>query len=99
MTVSALTGTEGYALESPQGELGRIEEVVVGDEEYVPVALDVRTNEGWHGLLRAEDVLVVDREYRWVVVSPEPALRTEAGTVRHPRPRQPRPLPLPWRGL
>jgi hypothetical protein len=101
MGVSALSlsGTEGYVLESPQGDLGRIEEVVVGDDENVPVALDVRTNEGWHGLLRAEDVLVVDREYRWVVVPPDPSLRTETGTVRRPRPRQPRPLSLPWRGL
>jgi hypothetical protein len=101
MGVSALSlsGTEGYVLESPQGDLGRIEEVVVGDDENVPVALDVRTNEGWHGLLRAEDVLVVDREYRWVVVPPDPSLRTETGRVRHPRPRQPRPLSLPWRGL
>jgi hypothetical protein len=93
-----LYGTEGFVLESPQGDLGRIEKVVVGDENE-PVALDVVTNEGWHGLLRAEDVLVVDREYHWVVVPPDPSLQTATGEVRRAEPRQPRPLGLPWRRL
>jgi hypothetical protein len=94
----SLFGTEGYVLESEQGDLGRIEEVVVG-EDRVPVGLDVVTNDGWHGLLRAEDVLVVDRDYHWVVVPRDPALRTADGEVRRPRPREPRPIRLPWRGL
>jgi hypothetical protein len=69
----SLYGTEGFVLESPEGDLGWIEEVLIGDEE-VPVALAVRTIEGWHGLLRREEVLAVDREYHWVVVPREPSL-------------------------
>jgi hypothetical protein len=68
-----LDGTEGFVVESTAGDLGWVEEVWVADSNE-PGALAVRTIEGRHGLLMAEDVLTVDREYHWVVVGPEPAL-------------------------
>jgi hypothetical protein len=69
-----LYGTEGFVVESPEGELGWVEEVWVRDAN-TPCALAVRTVDGGHGLLVAKDVLAVDREHHWVVVSPHPALR------------------------
>jgi hypothetical protein len=68
-----LDGTEGYVVESTEGDLGWVEEVWVGDANE-PSALAVRTAEGRHGLLPGKDVLAVDREYHWVVVRPEPVL-------------------------
>jgi hypothetical protein len=69
----SLNGTEGYVVESTEGDLGWVEEVWIGDANE-PSALAVRTAEGRHGLLPGEDVLAVDREYHWVVVRPEPML-------------------------
>jgi hypothetical protein len=68
-----LDGTEGYVVESTEGDLGWVEEVWVGDANE-PDALAVRTSEGRHGLLSGKDVLAVDHEYHWVVVRPEPVL-------------------------
>jgi len=68
-----LAGTDGYVVESTEGDLGWVEEVWVGDANE-PGALAVRTTDGRHGLLLSEDVLAVDREYHWVVVCPEPVL-------------------------
>jgi hypothetical protein len=68
-----LDGTEGYVVESTEGDLGWVEEVWVGPAKE-PSALAVRTVEGRHGLLPGEEVLAVDREYHWVVVRPEPEL-------------------------
>jgi len=68
-----LDGTDGFVVESPEGDVGRVEEVWVG-EANEPCALAVRTSEGRHGLLLGEDVLAVDRENHWVVVSPETVL-------------------------
>jgi hypothetical protein len=68
-----LYGTEGFDVESPEGDLGWVEEVWLG-EENEPRALAVRTSQGQHGLLLPEDVLAVDRENRWVVVPSEPVL-------------------------
>jgi hypothetical protein len=91
-TDQRLAGTDGFVVESTHGDVGYVEEVWVG-EENEPRALAVRTSEGRHGLLLGEDVLAVDRENQWVVVSPEtvllelnaPRLRTaegEDGAVR-----------------
>lgn len=78
MTASAETDarlydTEGFVVESSEGDLGWVEEIWIG-EENAPRALAVRTKEGRHGLLLGEDVLTVDRENHWVVVPPEPTL-------------------------
>jgi hypothetical protein len=69
-----LFGTEGFVVEAPEGDLGWVEEVWVGDAN-TPCALAVRTVDGGQGLLIAKDVLAVDREHHWVVVSTRPALR------------------------
>jgi len=68
-----LVGTDGFVVESTEGDLGWVEEVWVGEADE-PGALAVRTTDGRHGLLRREDILAVDREYRWVVVRPNPVL-------------------------
>ncbi|HEU0248627.1 MAG TPA: hypothetical protein VFR38_16240 [Gaiellaceae bacterium] len=72
-TNTRLRETDGFVVESPDGDLGWVEEVWVG-EANEPAALAVRTADGRHGLLLGEDVLAVDRENRWVVVPPEPDL-------------------------
>src|SRR5260221_623483 len=79
MATVALRDTEGYAVETPLGAIGRVEAAREG-------MLAVRTNDGDHALLRDTDVLVVDREHRWVVVEEHPALRTATGRVVHPEP-------------
>jgi hypothetical protein len=68
-----LYDTEGFVVESSEGDLGWVEEVWVGDANE-PRALAVRTAEGRHGLLLGAEVLAVDRENHWVVVPPRPAL-------------------------
>jgi hypothetical protein len=105
-----LLGTEGFVVESPEGDVGHVEEVLLG-EEREPRALVVRTEDGRHGLLTGQEVLVVDREYHWVVVSSEPALLeldeqgaanerapswTTTGDVFHASPRPPRTVRLPF---
>jgi hypothetical protein len=62
-----LLGTDGFVVESPDGDVGWVEEVWLGDDGE-PRALAVQTVEGRHGLLRQEDVEAVDREEEWVVV-------------------------------
>ena len=65
----------------------RVEEVWLDDDEARALAL--RTLDGRHALLRAEDVLAVETEQRWVVVRPEqelleldaPRLRSFNGTI------------------
>jgi hypothetical protein len=68
-----LVGTDGFVVESTEGDLGWVEEVWLGEADE-PDALAVRTIDGRHGLLQSEDILAVDREYRWVVVRPDPVL-------------------------
>ena len=68
-----LAGTDGFVVESLHGDVGWVEEVWVG-EANEPRALAVRTSEGRHGLLLGADVLAVDRENHWVVVSPDAVL-------------------------
>lgn len=68
-----LHDTDGFLVESPDGDLGWVEEVWLA-ESGEPKALAVRTADGRHGLLVEEDVLAVDRERRWVVVAEKPRL-------------------------
>jgi hypothetical protein len=76
----ALRDTEDYAVETPAGPIGRVEEVRAG-------ALAVRTTEGTRALLSGHDVLAVDREHRWVVVEEHPSLvELATGEVVHPEP-------------
>jgi hypothetical protein len=75
-----LVETDGFVVESSDGDVGLVEEVWLG-EANEPHALAVRTSEGRHGLLLGEDVLAVDRENHWVVVSPETVL-LELGAPR-----------------
>jgi hypothetical protein len=92
-----LRETEGFVVESPDGDLGWVEEVWVG-EANEPRALAVRTADGRHGLLLEGEVLAVDRENRWVVVSAEPALLELAAprlTVA-PDEREPRTAVASW---
>ena len=65
-----LRNADGFLVESSQGDLGWVEEVWLDDEDE-PRALALQTLDGRHGLLRAEDVLAVEPEQRWVVVRPE----------------------------
>jgi hypothetical protein len=68
-----LRDTEDYAVETPVGAIGRVEEVWLGPGGD-PQALAVRTSDGSHALLLDEDVVTVDRAHRWVVVDEHPAL-------------------------
>lgn len=68
-----LRGTDGYVVESPDGDVGWVEEVWLG-ETNEPRAIAVRTADGRHGLLLDDQVLAVDREYHWVVVPRDPSL-------------------------
>src|SRR5437763_597796 len=65
----ALRGCEGYRVEMPERRVGLVEELWLGlDDE--PAALAVRTRDGAHGLLLAEDVAVVSDETGNVVMRP-----------------------------
>ncbi len=62
-----LSGTDGFRVESPDGDVGWVEEVWLGDDDE-PRALAVQTVDGRHALLLREHVEAVDREQQWVVV-------------------------------
>jgi hypothetical protein len=68
-----LYGTEGFVVESPEGDVGLVEDVWVG-EKNEPRALAVRTADGRHGLLLGDEILAVDRENHWVVVASDSPL-------------------------
>src|SRR6266566_327163 len=68
-----LRETEGFLVESPEGAVGRVEEIWV-DEANEPCALAVRTNDGRHALLLEEDVVAVQHEQGWVVAPSRPTL-------------------------
>jgi hypothetical protein len=70
---SRLCDTDGFLVESPEGDVGRVEEVWL-DVDDEPCALAVRTGDGRHALLLDEDIVTVDREHRWVVVPSAPRL-------------------------
>jgi hypothetical protein len=72
-THAELRDTDGFLVESPEGDLGWVEEVWLS-ETGEPKALAVRTADGRHGLLLERDVVSVDRERRWVVVPEKPKL-------------------------
>jgi hypothetical protein len=85
-----LRNTEDYAVETPAGAIGRVEEIRLGPDGR-PEALAVRTTDGGRALLRDEDVVAVDREHHWVVVGEHPALAELAGwrptgEIVHPEP-------------
>jgi hypothetical protein len=65
--------TDGFRVESSEGTLGWVEEVWLDDADE-PCALAVRTQEGRRALLLGNDVIAVQREQGWVVVSPRPGL-------------------------
>jgi len=65
--------TDGFLVESSDGDVGWVEEVWL-DEEDEPRALALQTLDGRHALLRVQDVLAVEPEQRWVVVRPEQEL-------------------------
>ena len=72
-TSSELHDTDGFLVESPEGEIGWVEEIWLG-EANEPRALVVQTRDGRHALLLEEDVVAVEREQRWVVVPRRPTL-------------------------
>jgi hypothetical protein len=76
----ALEESEGYTIESPDGSIGWVEEVWLG-ERGAPRALAMRTVDGTRALLLTEQVAAVDPEHGWVVVGYEPRLR-ELGAPR-----------------
>jgi hypothetical protein len=71
--VRELGGTEDYAVETPDGSIGRVGEIWLGPAGD-PRALALRTSDGGHALLLDEEVVTVDREHRWVVVGEHPTL-------------------------
>lgn len=78
MTVPSVTRDElrecdGFAVESPEGQIGWVEEVWLGAADE-PSALAVRTIDGRHGLLLSGDVVSVAPEHEWVVVSSDTRL-------------------------
>jgi hypothetical protein len=58
----ALGESEGYTVESPDGSIGWVEEVWLG-ERRTPRALAMRTVDGTRALLLAEQVAAVDHEH------------------------------------
>jgi hypothetical protein len=86
-----LRDTEGYTVESPEGDVGRVEEVRF-DEGGETYALGVELRDGTHTLLRADDVLAVDRDYHWVVVPSQPAFRARRSREPARRKADERPL-------
>jgi hypothetical protein len=87
-SASELRDAGGFLVESSKGDVGWVEEVWL-DEDDEPQALALQTLDGRHALLRAEDVLAVEPEERWVVVRPEqdfleldaPRVRTSNGAM------------------
>jgi len=69
-----LSESEGYSVETPEGAIGWVEEVWLG-ERREPRALAMRTVDGTRALLLAEQVTAVDREHGWVVVGHDARLR------------------------
>jgi hypothetical protein len=69
-----LRDTDGFRVESPEGDVGQVEEVWLDDADE-PCALALRTQDGRHALLLGQDVITVDRDQRWVVVPSSPPLQ------------------------
>jgi hypothetical protein len=87
-SATELRNADGFLVESSAGDVGWVEEVWLDDVDE-PRALALQILDGRHALLRAEDVLAVEPEQRWVVVRPEqelleldaPRVRTSNGTI------------------
>src|ERR1051326_4468394 len=74
-----LAGTGGFTVESPDGEIGSVEEVWLGEHDE-PRALTVRTGDGKRALVLAEEVVEVDADHEWLVVRGHPRLLELAPT-------------------
>lgn len=70
--IAELRASDGFRVESPRGRLGVVEEVWIG-ETGEPQALAVRTVDGHHALVLAEDVEAVLPDQEQIVVA-EPTL-------------------------
>jgi hypothetical protein len=70
----ALGECEGYTIESPEGSIGWVEEVWLG-EGRTPRALALRTVDGTRALLLPEQVAAIDHDHGWVVVAVDLRLR------------------------
>lgn len=80
--MDGIRDADGFLVESSEGDVGWVEEVWLDDQDE-PRALALQTLDGRHALLRAEDVLAVDREQHWVVVPPrQELLELDAPRVR-----------------
>ena len=72
MRVAQVPSCDGFAVESPDGCLGWVEETVLGDGR--PQVLSIRTMDGRRALVPADDVLAVDLDTREVFVVRNPSL-------------------------
>jgi hypothetical protein len=68
-TPQALRDCDGFWVESPEGRVGFVGDVWLGPGDE-PKAFAVRTTEGRHGLLLADDVLALSPEDETVVLRP-----------------------------
>jgi hypothetical protein len=71
--VERLWTSEGFAVESPAGPIGWVEEVWL-DDRGRPLALAMRTVDGRRALLLAEQIAAVDDEHQLIVVEHDPPL-------------------------
>jgi hypothetical protein len=71
--VEQLWRSEGFAVESPAGLIGWVEEVWL-DERSRPCALALCMVDGRRALLLTEQVVAVDEERQWIVVEYQPPL-------------------------
>ncbi len=72
-----LRASDGFRVETPHGRLGVVEEVWLG-EDGDPQALAVRTTDGRHGLLLADEIAAVHPDEEQVVVEDPTLLELEA---------------------
>ncbi len=77
LSEDALRASDGFRVETPRGRLGVVEEVWVG-EDGDPQALAVRTIDGRHALLLAEEIAAVHPDEEQVVVEEPTLLELEA---------------------
>jgi hypothetical protein len=71
-----LREVEGFRVESPDGELGWVEEIWVGNDDE-PCALAIQTTNGRHALVLGNEVVAVHRDRHWLVVVPRAAALRE----------------------
>jgi hypothetical protein len=68
-----LADTGGFTVESPDGEVGSVEEIW-WDERHEPRVLAIRTVDGSLGVVGVADVVSIDPDHDWVVVRTSPTL-------------------------